>query len=84
MLKTDDGAGIPAACTGIATPTPAGLQVRSSPLFGSGDECHARPNNVQAVCIGKVDANFVACEAKALERAFLYPRRAIGYARWRE
>lgn len=84
MLKTDDGAGIPAAGTGIATPTPAGLQVRASPLFGSGDECHAWPNNVQGGGIGKVDANLVTCEANALERAFLYPRRAIGYARWRE
>ncbi len=67
LLHTDDGADILVTYTGIGTRTPDGLQIRTSPLFETGDERYAWLNNVQAVGIGKAGTNLVTYDVFALK-----------------
>ncbi len=67
LLHTHDGADILMTYTGIGTRTPDGLQIRTSPLFETGDERYAWLNNVQAVGIGKAGTNAVTYDVYALK-----------------
>ena len=54
MLKTHDGAEILATYTGIGQTQPDGnLEIRTAPLFETGDERYVWLNDVQAVGVGR-------------------------------
>jgi hypothetical protein len=54
QLKTDDGAEILVTYNGIGHAQPDGsLQIRTAPMFETGDERYAWLNDIQAVGVGK-------------------------------
>jgi Protein of unknown function (DUF3237) len=65
-LKTNDGAEILMTYTGILRRGPAGTEIRTAPLFETGDERYAWLNQVQAVGIGKTTAGGAVYDVYAL------------------
>lgn len=65
-IVTDDGAAILMTYTGIGVPGADGLDIRSAPLFETGDERYAWLNRVQAVGIGKPGKGDVTYQVYAL------------------
>ena len=54
LLKTDDGAEILVSYTGIGRAQPdQSLEIRTAPMFETGDERYAWLNDIQAVGLGK-------------------------------
>lgn len=67
VLKTDDGATILMTYCGIGVPQEDGtLDIRTAPLFETGDERYAWLNRVQAVGTGRSEAQQVRYEVYAL------------------
>jgi hypothetical protein len=66
MLATDDGARILMQYTGIGRRGDAGIDLRTAPLFETGDERYAWLNDVQAVGVGTSDRSGVRYEVYAL------------------
>jgi hypothetical protein len=66
LLHTEDGADILVTYSGIGTRGADGLDIRTAPLFETGDERYAWLNNVQAVGIGKGGTNEVTYDVYAL------------------
>ncbi len=66
VLTTHDGAHIVMTYTGIGVRTPGGLQLRTAPLFETGDERYAWLNAVQAVGIGSSAPGSVTYQVYAL------------------
>ncbi|MGI8927122.1 MAG: DUF3237 domain-containing protein [Tepidiformaceae bacterium] len=66
ILHTEDGARILITYLGIGTNTPEGLELRTAPMFETGDERYAWLNNVQAVGKGKVSGGTVTYEVYRL------------------
>jgi hypothetical protein len=66
-MRTDDGADIYVTYYGIGTPREGGgYDIRTAPLFQTGDERYAWLNNVQAVGIGRTTDGGVEYDIYAL------------------
>lgn len=66
-LVTDDGARVLMTYAGIGVPKDGGLDLRTAPLFETGDERYAWLNNVQAVGVGRPGQGSVTYEVYALK-----------------
>ncbi len=66
MLKTDDGAEILMSYNGVGVTKDGGFQIRTAPLFETGDERYAWLNRVQAVAVGKPGKGNVTYDVYAL------------------
>lgn len=68
VLKTDDGATILMTYMGIGLPRDDGnLDIRTAPLFETGDERYAWLNRVQAIGVGASESGGVRYEVYALK-----------------
>jgi hypothetical protein len=66
-LRTDDGAAILMAYSGITRPTESGTSIRTAPLFETGDPRYAWLNAIQAVGVGGREGATVSYDVYALQ-----------------